>query len=179
MGAKDQGADPSTVKTRWQVVPRTLCFITHGDDILLMKRAPHKRVFPNHYNGVGGHIEANEDPLTGAVREIQEETGLSVTNMQYCGTTHINAGQQVGIMLFIYTAEALSRDFVACDEGELQWLPLATLIQKIETQNDEFLLVEDLPYVLPLIFKSKAIPFFAHVSYRDDGAQIVFKLANS
>ena len=72
MGAKEQGAIPNQ---RWQVIPRTLCFVTHHDQILLMRRAPHKRVFPSHYNGLGGHIERDEDPRQGAIREIKEETG--------------------------------------------------------------------------------------------------------
>jgi len=63
MGAKDQGADATA--GRWLVIPRTLCFVTHGDDVLLLKRAGHKRVYPGLYNGVGGHLERDEDPLTG------------------------------------------------------------------------------------------------------------------
>ena len=59
MGAKQQGADAT--QDRWLVIPRTLSFVMNGDDMLLMKRAPHKRVFPNQYNGLGGHIERNED----------------------------------------------------------------------------------------------------------------------
>ncbi len=36
MSAKDQGADATA--GRWLAIPRTLCFITHGNDILLLKR---------------------------------------------------------------------------------------------------------------------------------------------
>ena len=46
--------------------------------ILLLKRAPHKKLAPNLWNIVSGHIEENEEPLAAAVREIGEETGLSV-----------------------------------------------------------------------------------------------------
>ena len=76
MGAKDQGADVTA--GRWLAIPRTLCFITHGDDVLLLKRGENKRIFPGHYNGVGGHIERDEDPHTSAIREMQEETGLII-----------------------------------------------------------------------------------------------------
>ena len=73
MGSEEQGAD--VIKGRWLTIPRTLCFVFNGDDLLLMRRAAHKRVFPNRYNGVGGHIERDEDPYTSAKREILEETG--------------------------------------------------------------------------------------------------------
>lgn len=178
MGAKEQGADPTTVKGRWQVVPRTLCFVTHGDDILLMKRAPHRRIFPNHYNGVGGHIERGEDPHSGAVREIKEETGLDVINVQYCGSTHIDAGQETGIVLFVFTAEATSRDTIVSEEGTLHWLSISELLKTIQSDENQMLMVEDLPIVLPLIFEQQQTPFFAHVSY-DDADQIQFRIAGT
>ena len=55
MSASEQGADATA--GRWLTIPRTLCFVMNGSDVLLMKRSPHKKIFPNRYNGVGGHIE--------------------------------------------------------------------------------------------------------------------------
>lgn len=171
MGAKEQGADSQAVEGRWQVVPRTLCFVTYRDDILLMKRGLHKRIFPGHYNGLGGHIERDEDPLTSAIREIKEEAGLDVVNVQYCGSTHIDSGQATGILLYIFKAEAVTRDVIESDEGTLHWLPLEDILTRHDLR-----LVEDLPIILPLIFREGAIPFFAHVSYDADD-QIVFRIA--
>jgi 8-oxo-dGTP diphosphatase len=158
MGAQEQGIDP----TRWMVIPRTLCFVTHENDVLLLKRAAHKRAFPNRYNGIGGHLERDEDPLSGALREIHEETGLTVHTVRFRGITHIDAGQDVGIVLFVFTALADSRDFTDSDEGTLHWVPIA------EVGN--LALVDDLPLLLPRLFGPGAAqsPFFAHVSY--DGA---------
>ena len=178
MGAKEQGTDNTTIQGRWQVIPRTLCFVTHGDDILLMKRAPHKRIFPNHYNGLGGHIERNEDPQTGAIREIKEESALDVVNVHYCGSTHVDVGNEAGIILYVFRAEATSREFQANDEGQLEWLNLPHLLADIANGTCDLLLVEDLPIVLPMIFgnQARSIPYFAHVSY-DEVDQIVFRLA--
>jgi 8-oxo-dGTP diphosphatase len=80
MGAKEQGAD--AVEGRWLTIPRAVCFVTNGDDVLLLKRGAHKRVFPNRYDGVGGHIERDEDILTGVKREVLEETGLTVRDVR-------------------------------------------------------------------------------------------------
>jgi 8-oxo-dGTP diphosphatase len=183
MGAKEQGTDAQTTQGRWQVIPRTLCFVTHGEDILLMKRGPHKRIFPNHYNGLGGHIERDEDPLSGARREIKEESGLEVAEVRYCGTTHIDAGQNVGIILFIFSAKATSRETQPNEEGTLEWIHLPTLLDEMATGATQRLLVEDLPILLPRIFgdggkglKTLPIrePFFAHVSYtKDDSLRFV------
>jgi len=56
----------SAAEDRYQVIPCVLCFITHRDDVLLLRGAPGKRLGPNRYNGVGGHIERNEDVFTAA-----------------------------------------------------------------------------------------------------------------
>lgn len=176
MGAKDQGADVEAVAKRWQTVPRTLCFVTYGDDLLLMKRAAHKRVFPNHFNGVGGHIERDESPQAGAIREIKEETGLDVAQVRYHGSTHIDAGQATGIMLFIFTAKSTNRNLIPCDEGELHWLPLQDVLQDVASVDPKRLYVEDLPIILPLVFGPEGPPFFAHVSYDADD-NIIFHLS--
>ncbi len=120
MGAQEQGAN--AVENRWLTIPRTLCFVLNGDDVLLMKRAAHKRVFPNRYNGVGGHIERDEDPLTSARREIKEETGLDVRDVRLRAVYNIDAGEATGIMLFVFTAVSDRRDVCANREGTLHWV---------------------------------------------------------
>ena len=121
MGAEQQAAD--AVLNRWLVIPRTLSFVLNEDAVLLMKRAAHRRVFPNQYNGLGGHIERDEDPASGAIREIEEESGLKVHSLRLRSVHNIDAGQQTGILLFVYTAisegRAVRHD---CAEGTLEWV---------------------------------------------------------
>jgi 8-oxo-dGTP diphosphatase len=157
MGAKDQGADVTT--GRWLTIPRTLCFITHGNDILLLKRSEHKRVYPGRYNGIGGHIERDEDPLSGMIREIREETGLEVRNVHFRGVIHVDAGEATGILVFVFSAEAASRDFTGNDEGTLEWVPRDAI--------GSLPAVEDLPILISVLFDGDpgAPPFFAHTSY--------------
>lgn len=168
MGAKEQGADATT--GRWLVIPRTLCFITHGDDVLLLKRGEHKRVFPGQYNGPGGHIERDEDPLTGAIREMREETGLDVINVRFRGVIHVDTGHTNGIMVFVFSAEATSRGFTDSDEGTLEWVE--------RSQLHDLPLVEDLPILIPRLFDTDSPPFFAHTSYNADDA-IVMRFADT
>jgi 8-oxo-dGTP diphosphatase len=157
MGAKEQGAN--VIQGRWLTVPRTLSFVLNGEDVLLMKRAAHKRIFPNRYNGVGGHIERNEDPLTSAHREIEEETGLKVQDIRLRAVYNIDAGDQTGIFLLVFTAFSHSRDVVANNEGTLHWVPKNEILHLD--------LVDDLPLILPriLVMEPTDAPFFVHVSY--------------
>ncbi len=168
MGARDQGADAAS--GRWMVIPRTLCFVTNGTDVLLMKRGEHRRVFPGRYNGLGGHLERDEDPQSGAIREIREEAGLAVHDVRLRGISHVDAGQTVGILLFIFTAVADSRAVTDSDEGTLHWVPI--------TEAAKLPLVEDLPMLLSRLFGRDAsrMPFFAHLWY-DSNDKIVIDFA--
>ena len=170
MGANEQGANAT--EKRWLTISRTLCFVLNGDDILLMKRAPHKRIFPNRYNGVGGHIERGEDPLTSARREIKEETGLDLRGLRLRAVYNIDAGETTGIVLFVFTATSESREVVANSEGTLHWVARDDL----HTLD----LVEDLPLILPriLAMQPNDTPLFVHVSY-DANDQIQMRFAHS
>lgn len=158
MGASEQGAE--LTQGRWLVIPRTLCFVTYGNEVLLMKRAAHKRIFPNRYNGLGGHIERHEDPYSSARREILEESGLVVDDLRLRAVYNIDAGAETGIVLFVFTAVSQKREFVdPMQEGTLHWVAIERLF--------ELDLVEDLPYILPRVLQMppEAPPLFVHVSY--------------
>ena len=169
MGAKQQGADAT--KGRWLTIPRTLSFVLNGRDILMMKRSPHKRVFPNQYNGLGGHIERDEDPLTCAIREIKEESGLDVHSVRLRTIHNIDAGQDTGIILFVFTAISESRSVIQdMSEGTLEWIPRDNILS-ID-------LVEDLPFLIPRILdmENEEPPQFVHVSYDPfDQIQLLFR----
>jgi 8-oxo-dGTP diphosphatase len=165
VGQADQGI--ATSRGRYHVIPRTLCFITHGADVLLLRGGPHKRLWAGRYNGVGGHIERGEDIYAAARREISEETGLAVTGLRLRGTIHIDAGDaQAGILIFVFTAAAAGRETQPSAEGTLEWTPADALPAA---------LVEDLPVLLPrvLAMGPAAPPFAAHYSYDADDRLVV------
>jgi 8-oxo-dGTP diphosphatase len=167
MPKQDQGIDVSLKRQRYAVIPRTLVFITRGDDVLLLRGAPTKRIWANKYNGIGGHIERDEDVYTAALREVREETGLAVDDLRLAGLINIDGDQPTGIMLFVFTATARSGDPIPSEEGSLEWISRDQL-----AQTD---LVEDLTTILPraLDLPPNAPPFFAHYHYDEQERLII------
>jgi 8-oxo-dGTP diphosphatase len=163
MPATDQGLQTE----RYQLIPRVLVFITSPKGLLLIKGAPTKRVWPNKYNGIGGHVEAGENILTAAVREVKEETGLTLTTLNLRAIITVDTGQPVGICLFIFRGEADAVETVAGPEGALQWVPL--------DEVGQLDLVEDLHILIPKVLTSdvSAGPLIGRYSYGADGNLIV------
>ncbi|MBT4124229.1 MAG: NUDIX domain-containing protein [Candidatus Pacebacteria bacterium] len=54
-------------------------YIFHKDKVLMFKRSETKKKFPGFWSIPGGHIDEGEDPLTSAIREVKEETGITIT----------------------------------------------------------------------------------------------------
>jgi 8-oxo-dGTP diphosphatase len=153
-------ADQKVIPGRYQVVPRTLCFVTFGDEVLLLRGAEDKSIWPAQYNGVGGHVEADEDVLSAAAREIREETGLEVDYLRLRGVINApSAMPQTGVLLFVFTAQARSREVQPSSEGSLEWVSPARL--------DGLRLVEDIPVLLRRALRAPtgASPFFARYVY--------------
>ncbi|HSD82714.1 MAG TPA: 8-oxo-dGTP diphosphatase [Anaerolineae bacterium] len=166
----DQGIEVSLKRQRYTVIPRTLVFITRDDRVLLLRGAPTKRIWANKYNGIGGHVERDEDVYAAAQREVREETGLEVEELRLAGLINIDGDQSTGIMLFVFTATARSGDLIPSEEGTLAWIARDQL-----TQID---LVEDLPVILPraLELPPAAPPFFAHYHY-DEQEHLVIRFS--
>jgi 8-oxo-dGTP diphosphatase len=136
-------SDQGVRSDRYQVIPRTLIFVTRGEQVLLLKGAPHKRLWANLYNGIGGHIERGEDPLSAARRELVEESCLQVSSLALVGTVIADASEWTGIGIFVYKGKYEEGEPVSSEEGQLEWVDVNEL--------DRYPLVEDLKVVLPLL----------------------------
>ncbi|MBI9047774.1 MAG: NUDIX domain-containing protein [Anaerolineaceae bacterium] len=139
MGKEDQGV----FSDRYQIIPRTLIFITKQDEILLLKGAPDKRLWANCYNGIGGHIEQGEDIYSAAKRELDEETGLKIDQLKLCAIVMIDTDKAIGIGMFVFRGKYTEGVLKESSEGKLEWINIEAV--------SKFDLVEDLPILIPSV----------------------------
>ncbi len=101
----------------------SLCYIEQGGRYLMLHRTK-KKQDPNagKWIGVGGKFEDGESPEECARREVEEETGLSLSSLSLRGiVTFVSDVCQTEYM-FLFTADQFTGELRTCDEGELAWI---------------------------------------------------------
>lgn len=108
-----------------------LCLIRRGDEYLLQDR------IKNDWRGFtlpGGHVEPGESIVDAVVREMQEETGLTVENPKLCGVKQfpIDGGRY---LVFLFVADQFSGEVISSEEGAMHWVKKEDLT-KVNLVND-------------------------------------------
>ncbi|MCO6453208.1 MAG: NUDIX domain-containing protein [Caldilineales bacterium] len=162
------GADPN----RYQFIPRVLLIITHGEQVLLIRRSPIKRLWPGKYNAPGGHVEKGEDPHAAGVRELAEETGVSVESLILRGLIVAETGLDgSGILVFVYRGVAAHQALRASSEGEPVWVRRAEMAALD--------LVPDLPQVLALTLDQPDFFYLYKIPHADGSEEVSVRFERS
>ena len=117
----------------------TLCLIYDEDRILLQNRV--KKDWQG-YTLPGGHVEAGESIVAATIREMKEETGLTVKHPQLCGIKQfpIEGGRY---LVFLFRAREFEGELISSEEGEMKWIRRDEL--------DQFPVVNDLKELLQVM----------------------------
>ncbi|MFA5776457.1 MAG: NUDIX domain-containing protein [Patescibacteria group bacterium] len=109
-------------------------YVICGDEILMHKRSDTAKKFPGFWIGPGGHIDSNEDALTAAIREVEEETGVKIDEKDIrlkAIAFHYHIDRNECWISFIFLAR-ISKHQDAIEEtaeGRSRWLPLSELVK--------------------------------------------------
>ena len=96
----------------------TLCLLTKGDEILLQNRV---KTNWRGYCFPGGHVEPGESVVDSVIREMQEETGLTVITPKLCGIKQfpIDGGRY---LVFFFRADHFEGTLHSSEEGKVEWI---------------------------------------------------------
>ena len=101
----------------------TLCYIEQDGKYLMMHRVKKENdINKDKWIGVGGHFEADESPEECLLREVTEETGLTLESWKLRGIITFISDRWQTEYMFLYTADRFSGTVTECNEGTLEWV---------------------------------------------------------
>ena len=118
----------------------TLCYIEKDGRTLMLHRVKKKNDMNyDKWIGVGGKFEYGESPEECMLREVREETGLTVTDWAYRGIVTF-VSQDWCEYMHLFTASEFTGEVRACDEGTLEWVETDKLTQLPIWEGDKVFL---------------------------------------
>lgn len=102
----------------------TLCYLEQDGQYLMLHRVK-KSHDVNHgkWIGVGGKFEFQESPEDCLLREVREETGLTLKSWRYRGIVTFVYNDDEAEYMHLFTADGWTGTLRDCAEGELRWVP--------------------------------------------------------
>lgn len=145
-----------------QVELTTLCLLSEGSRILLQNRT--KSDWKG-YALPGGHMEPGESIVDGVIREMKEETGLTVLDPRLCGIKQFIHDDGHRYLVFLFRASRFAGELTSSEEGKMEWIERSEL-HRLPT-------VPDFQELLS-VFDREDLTEFLYVA-RTEGWEVVLK----
>ena len=130
----------------------TLCYITRGDQVLMLHRVKKQNdINKDKWIGIGGKFEGEESPDECLLREAKEETGLTLISWRCRGVVTFLCEGVEGEYMYLFTADGFKGALKECDEGNLEWISKEKLDSLPKWEGDQLfldLLWQDAPFFL-------------------------------
>ena len=107
-----------------ELLQTTLCYLEQNGCYLMLHRVKKKNdVNHDKWIGVGGKFEPGEDARACALREVYEETGLTMRAPRYRGIVDFYCPPWPAERMHLFTCDDFTGTMTDCDEGTLEWVP--------------------------------------------------------
>ncbi|MCR4586688.1 MAG: 8-oxo-dGTP diphosphatase [Lachnospiraceae bacterium] len=142
------------------MIVSTLCYLERdGQYLMLLRNKKKNDVNEGKWIAPGGKAEPGESPEECVIREVFEETGLSVEKLRMRGILTFSSEGWEDEYIFVFTAAEFSGELTECNEGELKWIDKKMIPNLNLWEGDRVflkLLIDDGPF------------FSLKLSYRGD-----------
>ena len=140
----------------------TLCYLERDGQYLMLHRGKKEHdANRDKWIGVGGKFEDRESPEDCVLREVREETGLTLTDYRYRGLVTFVSDRWPTEYMHLFTASAWTGELSPCDEGELVWVDKSRIPSLPIWQGDRLflrLLEQDAPFFsLKLVYTGETL----------------------
>lgn len=130
----------------------TLCYLERDGQVLLLHRIRKQNdLNAGKWIGVGGGFEDGESPDDCLLREVREETGLTLTAWRCRGIITFVSNEWETEYMHLFTSDSFTGTLTDCDEGVLAWIPKEQVLSLPLWEGDRIflrLLEEDAPFFL-------------------------------
>ena len=140
----------------------TLCYLEKDGCYLMLHRIKKEQdENKDKWIGVGGKFEDKESPEDCVLREVKEETGLTLTRYRYRGIVTFVSDRWETEYMHLYTADGFVGEIKECDEGHLEWVDNARVPTLPTWEGDRIflrLIAEDAPFFsLKLVYEGETL----------------------
>lgn len=114
-----------------RVILTNMCMVYDGEKVLVQRR-----VKPE-WTGIafpGGHVEKGESFTESVIREVKEETGLTIKNPRMCGIKSWYTKDGSRYIILFYKTDRFSGKLQSSDEGEVFWVDVKA-VPEMELAN--------------------------------------------
>lgn len=101
-----------------------MCMVTDGTRVLVQNRLDPDW---SGYTFPGGHVEKGESFTDAVIREVWEETGLTIEAPRLCGIKDWPEEDGSRYMVLLYRADRFTGTLMSSGEGEVSWVELDEL----------------------------------------------------
>ena len=107
----------------------------------------------------GGHVEPGESFVESVIREVWEETGLTIENPKLCGTKQFQTRRGERYVVLFYKTNRYSGQLKSSDEGEVFWIP--------RTDLHKYTLCDDFPDMVRVFEEDDLSEFYYYTENGD------------